>query len=69
MLQRVAYCCHQMALLVQQLLPFPVEGHGLPVPIDNLEDCHLDLKLNIIIDMLDFNLEINEEFYHKFYAN
>ena len=59
-----------MALLLQQqLLPFPVEGHGLPVPIDNLEDCHLDLKLNIIIDVLDFNVEINEEFYHKFYAN
>jgi hypothetical protein len=47
-----------MALLLQQLLPFPVEGHGLPVPIDNLEDCHLDLKLNIIIDVLDFNVEI-----------
>ena len=44
MFQRVVHCCHQMALLLGQHLPFPVEGHEFPVPIegldDNLEDCH-----------------------------
>ena len=72
MFQGVAYCCHQMALLLLQLLPFPVQGHGFPVEglDDNLEDCRLDLELDILIDIMDFNhVEINEEFYHKFYAN